>query len=167
MAMMKQHFATFAAYNRWANARLYDAAAQLAEADYRSDRGVFFKSMHGTLNHMLVADRIWLARITGEADAPQPPLDTILHETLPELRAAHEREDARIIRFVEDRDEAALSGTFTYRNSTGKAFTDPLATILAHFFNHQTHHRGQAHAVLTSLGRKAPELDLIYFLRSS
>ena len=164
--MMKQHFQTFAAYNRWANGRLYDAAAQLPDADYRSDRGVFFKSLHGTLNHMLVADRIWLARITGEEGGPQPPLNTILHEALPALRAAREREDARIVRYVDDRDEAALAGTFSYRNSSGKEFTDPLAVILAHFFNHQTHDRSHAHAALTGLGRKAPELDLIYFLRT-
>lgn len=163
----KEHFQTFARYNRWANGRLFDAAAQLSDAEYRQDQGAFFKSLHGTLNHLVVADRIWLQRITGEGDPVQPPLNTIVHEDFAGLRAAREAEDARIQRWIDGRDEAAFAGTFTYRNSSGKAFTDPLATILTHFFNHQTHHRGQAHMCLTSLGKRAPELDLIYFLRNA
>ena len=161
----KEHFQTFARYNRWANGRLYDAAASLSDEEYRRDRGAFFKSMHGTLNHLLVADRIWLQRITGDGDPVQPPLNSILHEDLASLRAARETEDSRIINWIDSRDEAAYAGTFTYRNSSGKAFTDPLSIILTHFFNHETHHRGQAHAILTGLGKAAPELDLIYFLR--
>jgi uncharacterized damage-inducible protein DinB len=128
---MKAHFDTFAQYNAWANRRLYDAAADLSDADYRADRGAFFKSMHGTLNHLLVTDRIWMQRITGQGDAPDR-LDAILFDDLV---------------------------------ATPEMFEQPLAPALAHLFNHQTHHRGQAHMILTSLGRKAPELDLLYFQR--
>ena len=162
----KEHFQTFARYNRWANGRVYDAAAQLSDEEYRRDRGAFFKSLHGTLNHLLVADRIWLQRITGEGDPVQPPLNTVLHEDLAGLRAARQAEDARILTWIDGRSEADFAGTVMYRNSTGKQFTDPLATILTHFFNHQTHHRGQAHAILTGLGKEVPPLDLIYFLRT-
>jgi uncharacterized damage-inducible protein DinB len=161
---MRQHFATFARYNRWANRRLYDAVAELPDADYRRDLGAFFGSLRGTLNHVLVADRIWLHRITGEGTA-HARLDEILHDDLARLREARAAEDERIIRVVDSLDEERLAGSFRYRNVKGQAFEQQLALVLAHFFNHQTHHRGQAHTLLTQLGRDAPELDLIYFLR--
>ena len=162
---MKAHYAAFAAYNAWANGRLYDAAAALSDAEYRADRGAFFKSMHGTLNHLLVTDRIWMQRFTGDGDAPGR-LDAILHETLPALRAAREAEDRRIVAYAEGLDEARLAGVIRYRRvSTPDEFIQPLMPALDHWFNHQTHHRGQAHMVLTSLGKQAPELDLLYFQR--
>jgi len=70
MMGMKDHFSSFARYNAWANRRLYDAAAQLSDADYRADRGAFFKSMHGTLNHLLTADWVWMHRFTGQGPSP-------------------------------------------------------------------------------------------------
>jgi uncharacterized damage-inducible protein DinB len=162
---MKAHFDSFAQYNAWANRRPYDAAADLSNADYRADRGAFFKSMHGTLNHLLVTDRIWMQRITGEGEAPDR-LDAILFDDLVALRGAREAEDRRIVAHVTGLDEARLAGVIRYRRvSTPQMFEQPLAPALAHLFNHQTHHRGQAHMILTSLGRKAPELDLLYFQR--
>jgi uncharacterized damage-inducible protein DinB len=163
--MMKAHFASFARYNEWANRLLYDAAASLPDADYRADRGAFFKSLHGTLNHLLVADRIWMQRFTGEGTAPDR-LNAILHEALADLRAARAAEDRRIIAYVDGLDDERLAGTIAYRRvSTPDMVVQPLAPALSHFFNHQTHHRGQAHAILTGLTGKAPELDLLYFQR--
>src|SRR5674476_1154087 len=95
-----EHYRMFANHNSWANNRLYEAAARRSSEQYRADRGAFFKSVHGTLNHLLVTDRIWMQRFTGEGDA-QNRLDAILFETLDELRAAREAEDRRIVRFVE------------------------------------------------------------------
>ena len=91
---MKSRYTMFAGYNRWANERLYEAASQLSDADYRADRGAFFKSMHGTLNHMVVADRIWMHRFTGTGDAPTQ-LDAILYEDFAPLRHARRAEDER------------------------------------------------------------------------
>jgi uncharacterized damage-inducible protein DinB len=161
---MRQHFVTFARYNRWANRRLYDAVAELPDTDYCRDLGAFFGSLRGTLNHVLVADRMWLHRITGEGTAPRH-LDEILHDALGTLRQARAAEDERIVRFVDGLDEERLADRFRYRNVKGQPFEQQLAPVLAHLFNHQTHHRGQAHTLLTQLGRDAPELDLIYFLR--
>jgi uncharacterized damage-inducible protein DinB len=162
---MKSRYATFARYNQWANRRLYDAAAALSDAEYRADQGAFFKSMHGTLNHLLTTDRIWMKRFTGEGDAPDR-LDTILHERLADLAAARQSEDRRIVAWMDGLDEAALAGVIRYRRvSTPEEFVQPLSPALDHWFNHQTHHRGQAHMVLTSLGKAAPELDLLYFQR--
>ena len=163
--MLKPTFAAFARYNAWANRLIYDAAAELSDRDYRADRGAFFRSVHGTLNHLLVADRVWMQRFTGEGEAPSR-LDAILHDDLAGLRRAREAEDARIVAYVDGLDEAKLAGTISYRRvSTPEPFEQALAPALSHFFNHQTHHRGQVHALLTGLAGKAPEMDLLYFQR--
>jgi uncharacterized damage-inducible protein DinB len=162
---MKQHYTSLAGYNAWANRRLYDAAAALTDGEYRADQRAFFKSMHGTLNHLLATDRIWMQRFTGQGDAPDR-LDAILHERLDELRAAREAEDRRIADWVASLDEPALAGVIRYRRvSTPEEFVQPLMPALDHWFNHQTHHRGQAHMILTTLGKPAPELDLLYYQR--
>lgn len=164
-SLLKQHVDTFAHYNAWANARLYLSAAQLSDDEYRADRGAFFRSVHGTLNHLLATDRVWMQRFTGEGDAPDR-LDAILFEDLAALREAREVEDARIVRYVTGLDAAALEGTISYRRvSTPERVTQPLAPGLAHWFNHQTHHRGQVHALLTGLVGRAPELDLLFYQR--
>lgn len=162
---MKKHYVTFAGYNAWANRRLYDAAAQLDDPAYRADRGAFFKSMHGTLNHLLATDRIWMKRFTGAGDAPDR-LDAILHEDFAGLRAAREAEDRRIVAWIDSLDEARLAGVIRYRRvSTQDEFAQELMPALNHWFNHQTHHRGQAHMILTGLGQEAPELDLLFYQR--
>ena len=162
---MKEYFAEFAGYNAWANDRLYDAAALLSEEQYREDRGAFFKSVHGTLNHLLVTDHIWMRRFTGTGDAPDR-LDAILHENFAELREARAREDARIVAYIDSLDEDALAGTISYvRVTTPEPQVQALTAALAHFFNHQTHHRGQAHCLLTAITGTAPELDLLFYQR--
>jgi uncharacterized damage-inducible protein DinB len=162
---MKQHYTSFAGYNAWANSRVYEAAAALSDAEYRADQGAFFKSMHGTLNHLLATDRIWMQRFTGQGTAPDR-LDAILHERLDDLRAARGAEDKRIVDWIGGLDDGTLQGVIRYRRvSTPEEFVQPLMPALDHWFNHQTHHRGQAHMILTSLGKKAPELDLLYYQR--
>jgi uncharacterized damage-inducible protein DinB len=153
-------YAMFAGYNGWCNARLYEAVAQLSDAEYRADRGAFFRSLHGTLNHLLVGDRIWMHRFTGEGELPKS-LDAILHDDFADLRTARAAEDARISRYVADLTETDLAGTIRYRTFTRPATIEqPLAPALDHFFNHQTHHRGQAHALLSAtVGNAAPPLS--------
>ncbi len=163
---MKQHFMMFAAYNRWANARIYDAAAELSDDEFRRDVGAAFGSLMGTLNHILVADRIWTKRFTGEGDAPAK-LDVILHKELPSLRAARQEEDARIMDWIGSLTPEEFAGRFTYITVTDvRTISQRLSPALGHFFNHQTHHRGQAHAILTMLGRPSAVLDLVYFQRT-
>jgi uncharacterized damage-inducible protein DinB len=163
---MKRHFMMFAAYNQWANDRIYDAVADLDDEEFNRDTGAFFGSMMGTLNHVLTADRIWMKRFTGEGDAPAK-LDAILHRAFPALRMARETEDRRIVDWVEALDDKALSGRFTYMTATDmRTISQRLSPALGHFFNHQTHHRGQAHMILTVLGRPSVPLDLSYFQRT-
>lgn len=167
--MSLERYQMFSGYNAWANERLYDAAAKLPDNDYRADRGAFFKSLHGTLNHILVADRIWMKRFTGQGDAPAK-LDTVLFDEFDALRAARDKEDARISAFIGELAEHELDQTFSYLTIVNpKTVTQRLAPALDHFFNHQTHHRGQAHAILTGLrGRDfAPSFDMILFQRET
>ncbi|KQZ99672.1 diguanylate cyclase [Mesorhizobium sp. Root157] len=163
---MKRHFMMFAAYNQWANSRIYDACADLSEDEFGRDTGAFFGSMLGTLNHMLTADRVWMKRFTGEGDAPAT-LDAIIHRALPALRVARQAEDKRIVAWVDSLSDKALAGRFSYMTVTDmRTISQRLAPALAHFFNHQTHHRGQAHMILTVLGRPSVPLDLVYFQRT-
>ena len=158
---MKAQFEQLAVYNRWANARLYEAAFALSDADYRRDVGAFFKSLHGTLNHLLLTDRLWLKRLTGEGDHPDR-LDAILYEERGALALARASEDDRIVRYVASLDDAALDGLHRYATTSGKPFEQKRRDILAHVFNHQTHHRGQAHTILSiCTGREPPGLDLL------
>lgn len=164
---MNHHFRMMARYNGWANRRLYDAAEALPDASYREDRGAFFGSVHGTLNHLVVTDRIWMRRFTGDGPTHQR-LDERPYETLPDLRAAREAEDERIAGWIDGLDDAALAGAFTYTPVTiPEPVTQPLSPALAHFFNHQTHHRGQVHCLLTQISGEAPPLDLIYYQRET
>ncbi len=164
---MKALFQMLAAYNAWVNRRLYDAAARLPEANYRADRGAFFGSLHGTLNHILVGDRIWMHVFTGGGEKPRQ-LDGILYEDLISLTAARRAEDARIAGYIGALTEADLSGTARYRTVRAPAdIEQQLAPLLLHFFNHQTHHRGQAPCLLTGLTGEAPSLDLLIFQRET
>lgn len=164
---MTNHFPMLAAYNAWANERVYDAAAKLPDADYRADRGAFFKSVHGTLNHLLVADRLWMRRFTGKGEVADR-LDAILFEEFGPLRLGREAEDTRIIGYIDGLSPADLARRFRYRTiSNPDDIEQPLAPALVHFFNHQTHHRGQVHGLLTGLTREAPSLDLIVFQRQT
>ena len=165
--LMSEHFRMMAGYNAWANARVYEASRQLTGLNFRADRGAFFKSVHGTLNHLLVTDRVWMARFTGTGDAPTS-LTTILFDDFAGLQAARLAEDARISAYVAALTESDLGRVFRYRRvSTPEVYEQPLAPALAHLFNHQTHHRGQVHAVLTGLGASGPELDLLAYQRAT
>ncbi len=157
--MLKAHFDQLAAYNRWANRRQYDDAATLSDDIRKRPAGLFFGSIHGTLNHLLVTDYIWMRRFTGDGPRPER-LNQLLHDDFAELRAAREAEDERIFAFVTGTE--AYDRILEYQNSSGKTFQQALGPALTHFFNHQTHHRGQVHAGLTIAGIREPaSLDLL------
>jgi uncharacterized damage-inducible protein DinB len=166
---MLAHYQMFAGYNIWCNERLYDAAAQITNADYRANRGAFFKSLHGTLNHLLVGDRIWMQRFTGQGEVP-PSLDAILYDDFAQLRAARRAEDGRISGYIATLREGHLAKTIRYRTIVNpQNIEQQLAPALAHFFNHQTHHRGQAHALLSAVigNGRTPSFDLIIYQRET
>jgi len=154
----------YACYNRLANETLYAACAGLSVAEYRRDLGAFFASVHGTLNHLLLGNRIWMARFEGGSH-PSINLDAALFEKFDALRDAREYMDRRIERFFSDLPPDFESRSVRYVNNSGFDSEDPLTVILPHFFNHQTHHRAQVHTLLSVLGHKPPVLDLHRVLR--
>jgi uncharacterized damage-inducible protein DinB len=160
---MKAHFERMSRYNRWANRRLYGAVAQLDEAEFLAPRSGFFPSLAKTLNHLVVADRVWLGRLTGNISAHRK-LDEMLYDDLPALTAAREAEDQRMIAFFKALTQARIDGTFDYQNMAGEPRSQPMLPVLAHVFNHQAHHRGQAHAMLSGTRVAPPVLDLVAFL---
>ena len=165
MATLKAHFDVLARYNAWANRILYNAVGGLEAQQYRQDCGAYFKSIEGTLNHLLVTDRIWRHRLCGLPD-PGYRLDQILLEDFPALKAAREPEDEEIARYVLALPESAMDTVISYRRtSTPEQLRQHVGSALAHWFNHQTHHRGQAHAMLTRVSGQAPELDLLFYQR--
>ena len=158
------HFQDLASYNKLANERLYAACARLSDADCKATRPAFFKSIHGTLNHIMVGDRIWMTRFSG-GEAPSTGLDAILYENFEELRSARSAMDAEIVRFAAGLSDAFLESTIRYTNHEGRQFDDPAALCVTHFFNHQTHHRGQVHDMLSQTAVPPPSLDLHRVLR--
>ena len=151
----KSYFIKLAHYNRWANQRLYGAVRGLPKETYMADRDMFFKSIHGTLNHILVADRLWLFRVTGEGDKPHS-LDQILYQDFDSLENARMAEDERIISLVRGYEETQFAKNLSYVNTKGSNLVDPYQMVFAHVFNHQTHHRGQVHGALSQLGQEPP-----------
>ncbi len=162
--MKPDHFRTMARYNQWANERLYAACAKLHENDLFLQRPSFFGSIHATLNHILVADRIWMGRLTGHP-AKIARLDEILYGDFAGLRVARTAEDAQIVAYCDALDEPTANTTLRYTNMAGESLATPVRWVLTHFFNHQTHHRGQTHGLLSQTGVSPPPLDLLYYLR--
>ena len=159
-----RNFRMLARYNALANRRLYEACARLSETERKKRRPAFFGSIHGTLNHLMVGDRIWLARFSGE-EVSSTNLNAILYEDFAELREAREEEDSRIEAFAAGIDERFLKGTIRYVNNEGTNLKDPIELLMTHFFNHQTHHRGQVHDMLSQTNVSPPVLDLHRVIR--
>ncbi|MCK5745358.1 MAG: DinB family protein [Oricola sp.] len=156
------HARLMAAYNQWQNTSLYGAADGLSDAERRRDRGAFFKSIHGTLAHVLWGDRVWLSRFT---DAPAPTIGIAASAGLVEdwsiLRAERAKTDAQILAWTGAMKDADLEGDLTWMSAAiQRKFTLPRWVLVTHFFNHQTHHRGQTHAMLTAAGAKPADTDI-------
>ena len=164
MSAAKDQIALMARYHAWATVRLLDAITPVPEEEYRKPRGLFFGSIHGTLNHLLLADSgIWYPRLTG-GDICTLPLDG---EMEPDRTALAERlgtETARWAGYVASLDDAALAGDLHYTMTTGQQRSLPLAATLLHVFNHATHHRGQITTALTMMGYEFEPLDLPYLV---
>jgi uncharacterized damage-inducible protein DinB len=135
-------------YNRWMNENLYAHAAKLSDEQRKQDTGAFFKSIHRTLNHILLADRVWLGRLTGVHFAVNS-LDDELYSHFETLRTERAATDNIIIDWIDQLSENDLVTTLTYKRITGdQTASMPLRLVLTHFFNHQTHHRGQVTTLL-------------------
>ncbi len=162
MSILTEHYRGLARYNRWMNEKLYAVAAGLSDEERRRDLRAFFRSVHGTLNHILLGDRIWLGRFGGPAFTA--PLDDELYADFETLRAERARTDGDIEAWVETLDDAKLAGPCRYSRK-GVEMEHALWFAALHMFNHQTHHRGQTTTLLMQLGVDPGVTDLIALLR--
>ena len=159
-----EHLPLMARFNQWVNRRIYQCVAQLDDGDYRKDRGAFFGSIHNTLNHLLVVDRLWGGRIRG-VDSGITSLSQILYDDFGALEEARVHEDARLVELVDGLSEKQLNRPVQYQRMIGTGTEEARAGhILITLFNHQTHHRGQVHTMLTQSGVTPPDLDVIFYL---
>jgi uncharacterized damage-inducible protein DinB len=152
------YYTTMARYNQWMNQKVYAVCADIPDLERKSDRGAFFKSIDGTLNHILVGDLIWLGRFTQQPFVAR--LDHELYTDFSELRAERERLDRLIIDWTQNLCSDWLNLDLSYTNSSGVSRTLPHWLLVTHLFNHQTHHRGQLTTVLNQMGYDAGVTDL-------
>jgi len=151
-----------ARYNRWQNENLYGVADRLSDEERRRERGAFFGSIHKTLSHLLWADRIQMSRFT---DLPRPqagiPESVSLHPHWTALKEERARFDTVIIDWADGIDPSWLAADHTYYSGAiNRELTRPRWVLVTHMFNHQTHHRGQVHAMLTLAGGRPSDTDL-------
>ena len=153
-----------AAYNGEMNVRLYEAAGRLSDVERKRERGAFWGSIHGTFNHLMWADHLWMSRFDGwAAPALNQKQSAGLFAEFAELHCARVEADAKIIAWAGRVDEAWLDREQAwFSGSVGREVTLPRGVLMAHFFNHQTHHRGQAHALITACGEKTGDTDLAF-----
>ena len=165
---LRGYLASLARYHAWATAKLYEHVDRLDDADYRKDAGLFFKSVHGTLNHLLVADVVWFPRF-AEGLSNKVALDAELESDRAALRDRLLAAVPRWQGLVESFDAArfAEASKLDYTTAKGIAQSLPFAPTLGHVFNHATHHRGQITAVAHRFGLRVQELDIPYFLHDA
>jgi len=151
---------TMASYNQWMNQKLYTLCASLSDADRKQDRGAFFDSIHGTLNHLLFGDRIWLGRFTQES-LTQAKMGQELYSEFEELWQERRQTDEWIIQWADQISEAWLAQPFEYTSGVDKKTRVlPAWVLVTHLFNHQTHHRGQLTTLLSQMGHDPGVTDL-------
>ncbi|MES2101930.1 MAG: DinB family protein [Pseudomonadota bacterium] len=162
----RAYFSTLARYNAWATRKLFEHVDALPEADYRRDCGLFFKSVHGTLNHLLVAEHaVWFPRF-AEGISNQVALNAELETDRARLRERLLDAVPRWLALIATLDDARFDATLAYTTTRGIAQSLPFAATLGHVFNHGTHHRGQISAAITAMGRACPEIDMVWMLQA-
>ncbi len=157
------NFQLLSNFNTWANAKIFSSCKKLDDTEYKRDRGAFFSSIHGTLNHLLVVDKAYISRIKGK-DHGLISLDQILYENLFQLEEARIKEDKRLVGLVNSLSEESIQKEITYTGFETGNTTYTIKVILITLFNHQTHHRGQIHNMLSQAGIKPPQIDIPDFI---
>lgn len=165
------HFELLATYNQWMNNKVYEAALRLDNTELTKDRGAFFGSILGTLNHIYVGDIIWQKRFASHPTSPSLPdvielpapshLDQILFEDIGELAKQRAWLDNQIIYWVKQLSDQDLDSILSYHNTKGIPANKHFGSLILHFFNHQTHHRGQVTALLSQAGEEVGVTDLL------
>jgi uncharacterized damage-inducible protein DinB len=155
-------FRTLAHYNRWMNERLYAACASIPDEQRKRDRRAYFRSIHGTLNHLLLGDRLWLGRFTARPFRVRS-LKEELYGDFATLRRERVRTDVEIEDYAGSLSAEALGASILFTSVVGlRERSYPLWVVVLHFFNHQTHHRGQLTTLLSQCGVDPGLTDLMW-----
>lgn len=176
--MWKEQFLALARYNRIMNDKLYRCVSQLTTDQIYEDRGAFFKSAGKTLEHIWGADWIWLNRFRQRPDLKEvlsdldqwPPVTSLkleLFDSFDELTTARRKLDEIILRFTENLNESDFNEVFRYRNIAGQSAENLFWVYITHFFNHQTHHRGQVTTLLSQFGYDVGVTDFPFVLKEA
>jgi len=156
----RTYYTTMAEYNQWMNRKIYAVCAQLPEETRKKDLGAFFKSIQGTLNHLLYGDRAWMGRFTQQPYV-QPKMGTELYDDFEELQRARFEMDQKIVNWATTLSQDWLNQPFEYTSNIDKQTRIlPTWVLVTHMFNHQTHHRGQLTTLLYQLGYDPGITDL-------
>jgi uncharacterized damage-inducible protein DinB len=158
------HYRQMARYNRWMNEKLYALAGELSDEERKRPMGAFFRSIHGTFNHLLLTDRAWLARFGAGSRPAVTSLADELFSDFGELRAERAATDAVIEEYMASLTPEQLTSTLEYRTTKGVPMSHALWLVLSHWGNHQTHHRGQVTTLFSQLGRDPGVTDLLMLL---
>jgi len=168
---LRQNFQLMSDYNQWMNNKLYEVSSTLSDEDLNKDQGAFFGSILGTLNHILVADTIWLKRFADHPtrfaslnylrSVPNPnALNEILYADFSDLRRVRQKMDSSIIALTEQATDADYDHHLAYQNTKGKPYCRQFGFLVHHLFNHQTHHRGQLTTLLGQMRLDYGSTDL-------
>jgi len=162
----------FAEYNKLMNQRLFSAAAKLSDEDLKKDCNAFFKSVFGTLNHILVGDIVWLKRFSEHPSSqvslsyiaglekPQS-LSSNLFADLDSLGIERKRIDEILIQWINGLSETDINDCISYKNMAGKPFKKQYSSLINHLFLHQVHHRGQVTTLISQFSIDFGETDII------
>lgn len=175
---LQKHFELLATYNEWMNVRLYEASEKLPASELLIDRGAFFKSILGTLNHIVVGDTVWLQRFAEHSsckftlkfltEKPRPSdLNGFMFSDIKQLYKHRQQLDKIIINWIANLNEQDLYCTLNYKNMKGISFSRQYSNLILHFFNHQTHHRGQVTTLLSQAGQDIGVTDLLALIPDS
>jgi len=162
-ASFKNYFLMMAYYNQWANHKLFAAFSNLTEVQLNQDFDTYFSTVLHTANHLLIGDILWFERVS-RLQPSNHALNDLIYNDLKQLKQARFEQDQRLLNLILQTEQIKFDDSITYVRRD-QMYTEPLHEILAHIFNHQTHHRGQMHSMLYALTGESLELDLIFFQR--
>ncbi len=165
MQSFKSYFLMMAHYNQWANQCMFALMQTLTPEQLQQDCAAFFYDVIHTANHLLVGDILWMQRISSAQSKADYALNEVLYPNIATLTTARQQQDLDLILWIQNQPLTAFAQEIQYERR-GQQYTEPLCEILAHVFNHQSHHRGQLHSMLFQLTGQSLELDLIYFQRA-
>ncbi len=164
MSAWRDYFVDLARYHAWANEAMFRELDKLSEEQRRQDCGLFFRNIHHTVDHLLLVNRVWMGRLTGQPVVPD--FKTVQIEDWEALKQGLRENLAAMAGWLSQQGESWFAQNIDFTASNGKMNTLPAVSMLTHMLTHFNHHRGQVSAAITQMDGIAPEMDYLYYLRA-